>query len=249
MRNAGLEEAQAWIKIARRNINNLIYADDTTLMVESEEELKSFLMKVKEGGGESWLKAQHSENKIMASGPITSWQIDGETVEKVADFIFWAPKSLQMVITAIKLKDAYSLEGKLWPTQIAYSKAKTLFAEKGSSNQNYVFSSSRVWMWELDYKEGWAQNWCFRTVALEKTLESPLDCKIKLVHPWGNQSWAFIRRTVVEAETPIFWPPDVKSLLIWKDPDFGKEWRQEEEGTTEDEIVRWHHRLNGHDFG
>ena len=82
-------------------------------MVESEEELKSFLMKVKEGGGESWLKAQHSENKIMASGPITSWQIDGETVEKVADFIFWAPKSLQMVITAIKLKDAYSLEGKL----------------------------------------------------------------------------------------------------------------------------------------
>ena len=114
MRNAGLEEAQAGIKLSRRNINNLRYADDTTLMAESEEELKSLLMKVKEW--KSWLKAQHSENKDHASGPITSWQIDGETVETVADFIFWVPKSLQMMIAAMKLKDAYSLEGKLWPT-------------------------------------------------------------------------------------------------------------------------------------
>ena len=110
MRNAGLEEAQAGIKTARRNINNLRYTDDTTLMAESEEELKGLLMKVKEESEKVGLKLNIQKTKIMASGPITSWQIDGETV---ADFIFWAPKSLQMVIVAMKLKDAYSLEGKL----------------------------------------------------------------------------------------------------------------------------------------
>ena len=114
MRNAGPEEAQAGIKIAGRNINNLRYADDTTLMAESEEELKSLLMKVKRGEWKSWLKAQHSENEDH--GPITSWEIDGETVETVPDFIFGVPKSLQMVTAAMKLKDTYSLEGKLWPT-------------------------------------------------------------------------------------------------------------------------------------
>ena len=111
MRNTGLEEAQAGIKIARRNINNLRYADDTTLMAESEE-LKSLLMKVKEESEKVGLKLNIQKTKIMASGPITSWQIDGETVETVSDFIFWAPKSLRMVIAAMKLKDAYSLEGK-----------------------------------------------------------------------------------------------------------------------------------------
>ena len=115
MRDAGLEETQAGIKIAGRNINNLRYADDTTLTAESEE-LKSFLMKVKEGSEKVGLKLNIQKTKIMASGPITSWQIDGETVETVSDFIFWAPKSLQMVIAAMKLKDAYSLEEKLWPT-------------------------------------------------------------------------------------------------------------------------------------
>ena len=113
MRNAGLEEAQAGIKIAVRNINNLRYADDTILMAENEEELKSLLMKMKEKSEKVGLKLNIQKNKIMASGPITSWQIDGETVETVSDFIFWAPKSLQMVIAAMKLKDAYSLEGKL----------------------------------------------------------------------------------------------------------------------------------------
>ena len=105
-------------------------------------------------------------------------------------------------------------------------------------------------MWELDYKEIWAlRNWCFWTVVLEKTLESPLDCKeIQPVHPKGNQSWIFIRRTDVEAEPPILWPPDTKSQFIRKDPDAGKDWRQEEKGTTEDEMVRWHHWLNGHEF-
>ena len=115
MRNTGLEEAQAGIKIARRNINNLRYADDTTLMAESEE-LKSLLMKVKVESEKVGLKLKIQKTKIMASSPINSWQIDGETVETVSDFIFWAPRSLQIVIAAMKLKDAYSLEGKLWPT-------------------------------------------------------------------------------------------------------------------------------------
>ena len=113
MRNAGLDEAQAGIKIARRNINNLRYADDNTLMAESEEELKSLLMKVKEDSETVGLKLNIQKTKIMASGPITSWEIDGETVEALSDFILWAPKSLWMVTAAMKLKDAYSLEGKL----------------------------------------------------------------------------------------------------------------------------------------
>ena len=116
MRNAGLEEAQAEIKISRRNINNLRYADDTTLMAESEEELKSLLMKVKEESETVGLKLNIQKTKIMASGPITSWEIDGETVETVAGLLFWAPKSLQIVTTAMKLKDSCSLEKKLWPT-------------------------------------------------------------------------------------------------------------------------------------
>ena len=120
MRNAGLEETQAGIKIVGRNINNLRYADDTTLMAESEEELKSLLMKVKEESENVGLKFNIQKTKIMASGPITSWEIGEETVEIVSDFIFWAPKLLQMVTAAMKLKDTYSLEGKLWPTKIAY---------------------------------------------------------------------------------------------------------------------------------
>ena len=116
MRNAGLEETQAGIKIARRNINNLRYADDTTHMAESEEELKSLLMRVKVESEKVGLKLNIQKTKIMASGPITSWEIDGETVETVADYFFGALKSLQMVTAAMKLKDAYSLEEKLWPT-------------------------------------------------------------------------------------------------------------------------------------
>ena len=110
---------------------------------------------------------------------------------------------------------------------------------------------SHVWIWELDCEESWAlRNWCFWTVVLEKTLESPLDCKeIQPVHPKGNQSWMFIRRTDVEAKIPILWPPDAKNWLIWKDPNAGKDWGQEEKGTTEDELAGWHHWLNGHEFG
>ena len=114
-------------------------------------------------------------------------------------------------------------------------KQRHYFANKGPSSQGYGFSSSHVWMWELDHKESWApKNWCFRTVVLEKTLENSLDCKeIQLVYLKGDQSWVFIGRTDVEAETPILWPPHVKNWLIGKDPDTGKHWRWEEKGTTE----------------
>ena len=122
--------------------------------------------------------------------------------------------------------------------------------QSGPSSQSYGFSSSHVWMWELDYKESWApKNWCFWTVVLEKTLESPLDTKeIQPVHPKGDQSWIFIERTDAEAETPILWPPDTKNWLFGKVPDAGKDRRQEEKGTTKDEIVGWHHWLDGHEF-
>ena len=139
----------------------------------------------------------------------------------------------------------------VWFLLAANKKQRHYFVNKGPSSQGYGFTGGHVWMWELDYKESWAlKNWCFWTVVLEKTLESPLDCKeIQPVHPKGDQSWVFIGRTDVEGETPILWPPDAKSWLIWKDPDAGKDWEQEEKRTTEDEMVGWHHQLNGQGFG
>ena len=185
----------------------------------------------------------------MASSPITSWQIDGETVETVTEFFIgglqnhckrwlqpwnWKTLLVRKVMT--------NLESIL--------KSRHYFANEGPSSLGYDFPSSHVWMWELDSKESWVlKNWYFLTVVLEKTLESPLDCKeIQPVHPNRNQCWIFIGRTDVEAETPILWPPDAKSWLTWKDPDAGKDWRWEEKGTMEDEMVGWHHRLNGHEF-
>ena len=128
-------------------------------------------------------------------------------------------------------------------------KQRYYVANKGPSNQSCGFSSSHVWMLELNYKESWLlKNWCFWAVVL-KTLESPLDCKeIQPVHPKGNQSWIFIGRTGAEAETPILGPPHVKSWLIGKDPDAGKDWRQEKKGMREDEMVGWHHWLDIHEF-
>ena len=124
------------------------------------------------------------------------------------------------------------------------------FANKGPSSQSYGFSSSHVWMWKLDHKEGWVlKNWCFWTVVLERTLESLLVSKeIKPANPKGNQTWIFIGRTDAKAEAPILQPPDVKNQLTGKDSDAGKDWRQEEKGTAEDEMVGWHHWLNGHEF-
>ena len=129
-------------------------------------------------------------------------------------------------------------------------KQRHYFANKSLSSQSYGFSSNHVWMWELDYKESWAwKSWCCRTMLLEKTLENPLDSKeIKPVNSEGNQSWIFIRRTDAEAEAPVLWSPDAKSQLIGKDTDAGKDWRQEQKGTTEDEMVGWYHWLNGHEF-
>ena len=135
-------------------------------------------------------------------------------------------------------------------SKLHFKKQSHYFANKGPASQNYGFSSNHVLMWELDHKESWApENWCFWTVVLEKSLESPLDCKeIKLVNPKGNQPWIFIGRTDVEAETLIPWPPDVRNWLIWKDPDAEKDWKQEEKGTTKDEMVGWHHQLDGEEF-
>ena len=130
-------------------------------------------------------------------------------------------------------------------------KQRHYFVNKDPSSQGYGFSSGHVWMWELDFKESWAlKNWCFWIVVLEKTLESPLDCKeIQPVHPKGDQSWVFIGRTDVKAETPTLWPPVVKSWLTGIDPDAGKDWGQEEKGMIEDEMVGWHYQHNGHGFG
>ena len=155
-----------------------------------------------------------------------------------------------MVTAAMKLKDTPWNKSYDQPRQHIKNQ-RHYFANKGLfSQQSYGFSSSHVWMWELDYiKEGWvSENWCFWTVVLEKSLESPLDCKeIQLVHPKGNQSWIFIGRTDAEAETPILWPPDVKNWLVVKDTDVWKDWGQEEKGMAEDDMVGWHYQLNGHE--
>ena len=187
----------------------------------------------------------------MASGPITSWQIDGETVETVTDFIFLGSKITEDGDCSHEIKRYLLLGRKVMTNLDSIFKSRDItLPKKGLSSQGYGFSSSHVWMWELDCKESWApKNWCFWTVMLEKTLESPLDCKeIQPVHPKGNQSWIFTRRTDAEAETPILWPPDAKSWLIGKDSDAGKDWGQEEKGMTEDDMAGWHHWLNGHEF-
>ena len=283
MWHAGLDEAQTRIKTAGRKINNLRYADDTTFMAESKEELKSLLMKGKEGSEKAGLKLNIQKTKIMASSPITSWQTDGETIETVTDVISLGSKitvdgdcsheikrrlllgrkamtNLRLVAQSCPIlcnpmgppgpsvhRDSpgkntgvgcHAILQDDKPRQ-HIKKQRHYFADKCPSSQSYGFSSSHAWMWELDYKESWApKNWCFWTVVLEKTLESPLDCKeIQPVHPKGNQPWIFIGRTGAEAETPILWPPDAKNWLIGKDTDAGKDWRQEEKGMTENDMV------------
>ena len=208
-------------------------------------------MKVKEESQKVGLKLNILKTKIMASSPITSWQIDGERVERVTDFIFGGSKIIADVDCSHDIKRRLFLEASSCDQPRQHiKKQRHYLANKGPSSQSYGFSSGHVRMWELDYKEIWVlKNWCFWTVVLEKTLESPLDYKdIQPVHPKGNQSWIFIGRTDAKAETPILWPPDGKNWLIGKDPDAGKDWRQEEKGTTVDEMVGWHHQLNGHEF-
>ena len=179
------------------------------------------------------------KTKIMASGPITSWQIDGETVETVSDFILLGSKISADGDCSHEIKRRLLLGRKVMTNLHSILKSIDNFAKKGPSSQGYSFSSGHVWMWELEWKESWApKNWCFWTVVLEKTLESPLDCKeIQPVHRKGDKPWVFIERTGAEAETPILWPPDVKSWLTGKDPDAGRDWGQEEKGMTEDEMA------------
>ena len=196
-------------------------------------------------------KPNIQKTKIMASGPITSWQIYKETMETVRDFILGGSKITVDGDCSYEIK-RHLLLGRKAMTNLdsILKKQRHYFAIKCPCSQSYGFPSSHAWMWELDYKESWApKNQCFWTVMLEKTLQSLLDSKeIQPVNPKGNQSWIFIGKTDVEAETPILWPSDVNNWLIWKDPDAGKDWRQEEKGMTEDEMVGWHHWLNGHEF-
>jgi len=242
MRNAGLEEAQAGIKIAGRNINNLRYADDTTLMAESEEELKSLLMKVKEESEKVGLKLNIQKTKIMTSGPITSWQTDGETVETVTDFIFLVSKITAGGDCSHEIKRHLLLGRKVMTNLDSILKSRDITL---SMSTKVHLVKAMVFPVVMYGCESWTVKKAerrridaFWTVVLEKTLESPLDCKeIQPVPPKGNQSWIFIGRTDVEAETPVLWPPHVKSWLIGKDPDAGKDWRQEEKGMTEDEMV------------
>ena len=246
MRNSGLDEGQAGIKIAGRTIHNLRYADDTTLMAESKKELKSLLMKVKEESENVSLKLNIQTAKIMVSGLITSWEIDGETV---SDFIFGGSKITANGDCSHAIKRCLILGRKAMTNLDSILKSRHCFANKGPSSQGYCFSSGHVWMWELDYEESWLpKNWCFWTVVLEKTLGSPLDCKeIQPVHPKRHQSGYSLEGLMLKLK-PILWPPHVKSWLIGKDPDAGRDWGQQEKGVTDDEMTGWHHWLDGHGF-
>ena len=207
-------------------------------------------MKVKEESEKVGLKLNIQKTKIMASGHVISWQIDGETVETVADFIFMGLKITadgdcsREIKRLLGRKVTTNLDSILksrditLPTKVCLVKA-LVFPVVMYGCESWTIK--RAECWRIDTFE----LWCWRRLS-----ESPLDCKeIQPVHPKGNQSWMFIRRTDAEAETPILWPPDAKSWLIGKDPDAGKDWGQEQKATTEDEMVGWHHWLNGHGFG
>ena len=219
-------------------------------MAESEEKWKSLLMRVKEESEREILKLNIQKTKIMASGPITLWQMEGEKMEAVTDFLFLDSKITVDGDCSFEIKRCLLLGWKAvtnldrvlksrditLPTKVHLVKA-TVFPVVMYGCESWTIK--KVENWRTDAFE----------VVLEKTLESFLDFKeIQPVHPKGNQSWIFIGRTDAEAVTPILWPPDVKNWLIWNDPDAGKDWRWEEKGTTEDERVGWRHQLNGHEF-
>ena len=218
-------------------------------MAESEE-LKSLLMKVKEESEKAGLKLSLQETKILASSPIASWQIDGETVETVTDFIFldsknhyrwWLPWNLK---TVAPWKESYD------QSRRHIKKQRHYFASNGLSSQSNGFSSSHVWMWELDCKKSWAPRtdvfelWCWRRLLRVPWTARRSDKTIlKEISPGCS-----LEGLMLKLKLPIFWPPDAKSWLIGKDPDVGKD-RRQEKGTIEDEIVGWHHWLNAHEFG
>ena len=203
-RNAGLEEAQAGIKIARRNINNLRYADDITLMAESEEELKSLLMKVNEESEKVGLKFNIQKTKIMASSLIASWQIDGETV---TDFIFGGSRVTTDGDCSHEIKRCLLLGRKVMTNLDSILKSRDItLSTKVCLVKAMVFPVVNVRMWELDHKESWApKNWFFWTVVLQKSLESPLDCKeIQPLHPKGDQSWVLLEGLMLKLKLQYF---------------------------------------------
>ena len=172
----------------------------------------------------------------------------GKQWKQCQTLLVWAPKSLQMCFCSHEIKRCLLLRRKVMTNLGSILKSRDItLPTKFCLVKVMVFP---VWMWKLDCEESWAlKNWCFWTVVLEKTLESPLGCKgIQPVQPRGDQSWVFFERTDAKAETPIFWPPHAKSWLIGKDSDAGRDWGQEEKGTTEDEMTGWYHWLNGHEF-
>ena len=205
-------------------------------------------MKVKEESEKVGLKLNIQKTMILASGPITSWQIDGETV---TDFILGGSRITEDGDCSHEIKRCLLLGRKVMTHVDSILKSRDItFPTKVHLVKAMVFPVVMYGCesWNIKKAERWRID-AFWSVVLEKTLESPLDFKeIQPVHPKGNQSWIFIGRTDAEAEAPILWPPDAKNWLIWKDPDAGQDWRQEEKGTTEDEMVGWHHQLSGHEF-
>ena len=175
------------------------------------------------------------------------WRNSGNSVRL---YFGGAPKSLQMVIAAMKIKRHLLLGSKVMTNLNSIFKSRDITLPTKVCLLKAGFSCGHVWMWELDCEDGWAlKNWCFWTVVLEKALESPLDCKeIQPVHPKGDQPWDFFGRNDAKAEAPVLWPPHGKSWFIGKDADAGRDWGQEEKGTTEDEMAGWHHQLDGHEF-
>ena len=248
--NAWLDESQTGIRIAGRNINNLGYADDTTLMVESEDERKNLLMRVKDESEKSGLKFNIPKTKIIASRSVTSWQIEGEKVEAVINFIFLGCKITEDGDSRHEIKRCLLLRRKAMTNLDSELKNRHHFAQKGPCGQSYCFPSSHVLMWNLDHKEGWAWKiWCFWIVVLEKTLGRSFDYEeIKPVNQKGNQPWIFIRRTDTEAEAAKLWPHCVNSQLIGKVLDAEKDWGQNEKVVVQDGRVTSYHQFNEHEF-
>ena len=197
-----------------------------------------------------WLKFNIKKTKIMVLGPTTSWQIEGgKNGSSDIFYIFWLQNHCGWWLQPWNSKILASWKRSYDKPRQCIKKKRHQFANKGPYSQSYGFSSSYIRMWELNHREDWSPKfgafklWCWRR------LESPLDWKdIKSFNPKGNKSWLFTGRTNAEAEAPVFWPPGEKSRLVWKDPDAGKDWRQEEKGRTGNEMVEWHHRLNRHKF-
>ena len=207
-------------------------------------------MKVKEESEKVDLRLNIQKTEIMASGLISSWQIDEKTMGTVSDFIFLGSKITADGDCSHEIKRRLFLERKVMTNLDSILKSWDItLPTKVHLVKALVFPVVIYGCESSTIKKWMPKNWCFWAMVLENTLKSSLDCKeIKPVHPEGNQSWIFIGRTDAVAETPIVWPPDMRNWLIWKDPDAGKDWRREEKGTTEDEMVGRYHWLNGHEF-